>query len=228
MSEQKSKEQERPDGWKRLLIARNDLAESEKYLKSYIAFGDSPTYSEAYGALGLEMAQTMESALLSYGLISYARPFLDSRGGKWKRVPGRFLSGFTSTERQIHDYVLEVRNKIVAHSDFKGVHIEAAQVENDIEILSTRPAPIVMIEGEDDSLSIDSAAERNQILAGNTIVDIRELIQDAVQDAESYPSDFTLILREDRMFEIDTGHCYTLIEMINKVENTIDDELDIS
>ena len=224
MSEQQSEDQGRTDGWKRLLIALNDLSESKKHLESYIAFTDSPAYSEAYGAVGLEMAETMENALLSYGLISYARPFIDSRGGKWTRVPGRFLSSLTSEEREIHDYILEARNKLVAHSDFKGVHTRSAHTENGAEILSIRPTPIVMIESEDDSLSIDSAAERWGKHAEKTIENIQEIVQDVDTDS----SGFTLLLREDRMFEVDIEHCNILIGMIDKIDDAISDELDIS
>lgn len=224
MSEQESEDQRRTDGWKRLLIALNDLSESKKHLESYIAFADSPAYSEAYGAVGLEMAQTMENALLSYGLISYARPFIDSRGGKWTRVPGRFLSSLTSEAREIHDYVLEVRNKLVAHSDFEGVHTRSTHTENGAEILSIRPTPIVMIEGGDDSLSIDSAAERWGMHAEKTAKNIQEIVQDVDTDL----SEFTLLIREDRMFEIDVEHCKILTSMINKIDGSIRDKLYIS
>lgn len=223
MSNAEPEDQERTDGWKRLLIARNDLAGSKKYLESYVAFADTPTYSEAYGALGLDMARTMENALLSYGLISYARPFTDSRGGKWARVPGRFTSSFTREERQIHDYVLDARNKLVAHSDFKGVYTNSTHTEDGVELLSVRPAPIVMIKGEEDSLDIDSAVKRSQIHAENTNEDMEDLIQ----DVESAPEGSRLIIREDRMFDIDVEHCNALIKMIEKLDDSISDEIGI-
>lgn len=207
---------------KRLLIALNDLNESRRFIHAYVAFADTPAYSEAYGALGMEMARRMENALLSCGLIAYARPFVQSRGGGWTKVPNRFTSSFSREERLIHKYVLEARQKLIAHSDLEGVHVHEVGTGDGGRVRSIRPVPIVMIPGEDDSLDVGLATARNEMVAQGTL----DHLLDHLRRQPSQGEPLKLLIMEERLFEVSTEFCTTLVGMIEKVFGAIQDELD--
>ncbi len=59
-------------------------------------------------------------ALTTALVVSYSRPFINSRGKSdiaEKSVPAMLLKVLTSKERRIHDQILNICNKEVAHSD---------------------------------------------------------------------------------------------------------------
>ncbi len=59
-------------------------------------------------------------ALTTALVVSYSRPFINSRGQSEiadKTVPAILLKSFTSKERSIHEEILSIRNKEVAHAD---------------------------------------------------------------------------------------------------------------
>ncbi len=60
------------------------------------------------------------TALTTALVVSYARPFVNSRGhsdAADRVVPGSLLRVLTSVEREIHDSMVDIRNTEVAHSD---------------------------------------------------------------------------------------------------------------
>src|ERR1700744_6619137 len=98
--------------YRRLHLSYNDLDEaratSEELLRARIPLPrrDPPS--------ALLMALT--PALV----VSYARPFVNTRGeSKFaeRSVPGSLLRVLTSRQREIHNYLITVRNREVAHSD---------------------------------------------------------------------------------------------------------------
>ena len=59
-------------------------------------------------------------ALTTALVVAYARPFVNTRGeSKFaeRSVPGSLLRVLTSRQREVHDYLLNMRNREVAHSD---------------------------------------------------------------------------------------------------------------
>ena len=52
-------------------------------------------------------------------VVSYARPFVSSRGTSVaeKALPGSLLRSFTSEEREFHELLIQLRNREVAHTD---------------------------------------------------------------------------------------------------------------
>ncbi|MGI0503481.1 hypothetical protein [Burkholderia cepacia] len=59
-------------------------------------------------------------ALTTALVVTYARPFVNTRGeSKFaeRSAPGSLLRVLTSRQREIHDYLLIMRNREVAHSD---------------------------------------------------------------------------------------------------------------
>jgi hypothetical protein len=97
--------------YRRLYIARMDLDEAraivEELLKSRIPL---PRRSEPPALL---------MALTTALVVTYARPFVQSRGKTVADtiVPGAVLRVLTSNQRALHDHLIDVRNREVAHSD---------------------------------------------------------------------------------------------------------------
>lgn len=59
-------------------------------------------------------------ALTSALVVTYARPFVNTRGESTvaeKTVPGSLLRGLTKLQRELHDRIISMRQKEVAHSD---------------------------------------------------------------------------------------------------------------
>jgi hypothetical protein len=98
--------------YRRLWISRNDLAEAkatiEEILKSNLPY---PRRKEPSALL---------VALTTALVVSYARPFVNSRGQSAvaeRTAPGSLLRVLTSQERELHNLLIEIRNQEVAHSD---------------------------------------------------------------------------------------------------------------
>lgn len=65
-------------------------------------------------------------ALTTALVVSYARPFINSRGQSAvaeKAVPGSLLRVLSSREREFHDTLILVRNREVAHSDAEAMEL---------------------------------------------------------------------------------------------------------
>ncbi len=111
--------------YRRLYLARIDLDEAKATVEELLTRriplprGKPPS--------GLLMALT--TALV----VSYARPFVNSRGQSEvaeKAVPGTLLRILTSGERELHEALLDIRNKEVAHSDAEILEISITLYED--------------------------------------------------------------------------------------------------
>ncbi len=98
--------------YRRLWLSRIDLQEAkatvEEILRSNLPF---PRRKEPSPLL---------TALTTALVVSYARPFVNSRGHSAvaeRTVPGSLLRVLTSLEREFHDALIDVRNREVAHAD---------------------------------------------------------------------------------------------------------------
>lgn len=97
--------------YRRLWLSRIDLEEAKDAASELLS--RRLTLPRTKAPSGLLLA--LNTALV----VSYARPFVSSRGSSLaeKAVPGSLLRVFTSVEREFHEALVEVRNKEVAHSD---------------------------------------------------------------------------------------------------------------
>ena len=98
--------------YRRLYIARIDLEEARATAEDLLARRIAVPRSRPPGAL----LMAMNTALV----VSYARPFVQSRGDSnvaEKAVPGILLRSLTAREREMHEALVTMRNKEVAHSD---------------------------------------------------------------------------------------------------------------
>lgn len=98
--------------YRRLWLSRIDLEEARSAISEIIArklpsprkWGPSP------------LLQALTTSLV----VSYARPFVNTRGQSAvaeKTVPGSLLRVFSSSERAFHDRLMEMRNREAAHTD---------------------------------------------------------------------------------------------------------------
>lgn len=92
----------------RLTSASLDLENSVRFLEELS--------NQEYGSLAYE-------ALLIAAIIFYARPFSsnEKRGSPYpseSRVPDTVLSGLQGEERELHDKIICLRNKAVAHAEW--------------------------------------------------------------------------------------------------------------
>jgi hypothetical protein len=104
--------------YRRLWLSRIDLQEAkaaiEEILNANLPF---PRRKEPRPLL---------IALTTALVVSYARPFVNSRGQSAvaeKTVPGSLLRVLTSREREMHDALVDMRNREVAHSDVDVLEI---------------------------------------------------------------------------------------------------------
>ncbi|MEX2515517.1 MAG: hypothetical protein WD572_01200 [Gammaproteobacteria bacterium] len=93
----------------RLTIARGDIEQALRFLKK--AGGIDPT-SDEY------------EALVMTAITLYARPFskneVDPQAKANKCVSSEVLDEYTKEERVLHDRLLEVRNKAIAHAEWNN------------------------------------------------------------------------------------------------------------
>ncbi len=85
-------------------------------------------------------------ALTTALIVSYARPFVPSRGLSIaeKAVPGSLLRRLTADERKSHDLMIDLRNREVAHSDADRLEITIrAFPGGDFFVLRTTRAPFL-------------------------------------------------------------------------------------
>lgn len=97
--------------YRRLWLSRIDLEESRDVCSELLT-----------RKIPLPRTKPMSGILLALNtalVVSYARPFVSSRGISVaeKALPGTLLRVFTSAEREFHDSLIQLRNKEVAHTD---------------------------------------------------------------------------------------------------------------
>lgn len=66
-----------------------------------------------------------QSIYMTALVVSYARPFTRSEG--WPALPADLL-GFSIDERELHDSILKLRNKVYAHSDSASYSIRPVMI----------------------------------------------------------------------------------------------------
>ncbi len=98
--------------YRRLVISSIDIEEAKATVEELIA------RRIALPKNGIPSGLLM--ALTTALVVSYSRPFINSRGQSEiadKTVPAVLLRSLTSKERVMHEEILSIRNKEVAHAD---------------------------------------------------------------------------------------------------------------
>lgn len=98
--------------YRRLYLSRIDLDESKAAVEELLSRKIPLPRNNLPSALLLSLTTAI--------VVAYARPFVQSRGQSTvadKALPGVLLKSLTSKQRGIHDYLIDLRNKEIAHSD---------------------------------------------------------------------------------------------------------------
>ena len=102
--------------YRRLWISRQDLSEAIAAIE-LIEISGLKRASRGDHPLDLIILTT---ALM----VSYARPFVDTRGKDEladRTLPGSFLRTLTRPQRELHDHMIYMRQKEIAHSDADAI-----------------------------------------------------------------------------------------------------------
>jgi hypothetical protein len=123
--------------YRRLYLARMDLEESRATVQDLLARRILPPRNKPPSPILLALTTAL--------VVSYARPFVNSRGQSdvaEKAVPGVLLRVLTASEREIHEAILAMRNKEVAHADADILDIRLELFEGgDGAVLKNSRAP---------------------------------------------------------------------------------------
>lgn len=97
--------------YRRLWLSRIDLEEANDIASELLE-----------RKIPLPRSKPMSGVLLALNtalVVSYARPFVSSRGTSVaeKALPGSLLRAFTSGERDFHEHLIRLRNREAAHTD---------------------------------------------------------------------------------------------------------------
>ena len=104
--------------YRRLLISRQDLSEA---LACIDLIDRSGLKRAGSGSHPLELI-ILTTALV----VSYARPFVGTRGSGEladRVLPGSILRPLTRTQRELHDLMIHLRQKEIAHSDVEVLEL---------------------------------------------------------------------------------------------------------
>jgi hypothetical protein len=96
---------------RRILVSYNDFKQATDISSHILAANLHRDYPEK----NRHILQALNCAMI----IAYARPFSGNTGSKTMlaALPERFLGGFASDERALHQVVMKDRNEVLAHSD---------------------------------------------------------------------------------------------------------------
>jgi hypothetical protein len=97
--------------YRRLFLARIDLDEAKAALDEILRARIPMPRSGQPPPLLMSLTTAL--------VVAYARPWVYSRGQSVaeRAVPGSVLRSLTAAQRKVHEYLVEFRNKEVAHSD---------------------------------------------------------------------------------------------------------------
>lgn len=126
--------------YRRLYLARIDLEEAKAAVTELLDRRIPLPRSKPPSALLLSLTTGL--------VVAYARSFIHTRGQSVvaeRAVPGSLLRGLTARERELHEALLDLRNKEVAHSDAEILDISIRlHVDGDGAIFRNIRAPFSM------------------------------------------------------------------------------------
>jgi hypothetical protein len=111
---------------RRLIISHADL----QMALSAITFLSEIDENEKYSKIELRRFKCYEATFV----MSYGRAFTKSSGSKFDQVPLKRIGvKLTLSERALHEAIIELRNKVYAHSDEAFAHVRLDMHVIDIE-----------------------------------------------------------------------------------------------
>lgn len=131
--------------YRRLYFSSYDLDEAKATLEEMLRSRLPQPRKKPLSAVLMSLTTALE--------VAYARPFVNTRGDlnfAERSVPGSLLRLLTSRQREAHRYLLNVRNREVAHSDADRSEICLKLYSDDhIAILRVARAPFHRAELKD-------------------------------------------------------------------------------
>ena len=140
--------------------------------------------TEKYSKIDLRRFRCYETTLV----VAYARPFTQSRGEP-APLTMKMVDLKLSKERQaLHDSLMEMRNKIMAHSDSEMMR------------MTTQTFDVPMHEGEPPMYLIQTVFDEGVTLIGFRLIEINELLREVFhaiyrtlnREAQADPKSFDL------------------------------------
>ena len=129
---------------KRILISRNDILEATNYayqlLKhKYHKHAYLEKSDEEYEKFSNSDEYENMNALTTALIVSYSRPFTNNDGklSAIPTLPKKLTSPFNTTEKELHEKILKLRNKAFAHSDADLFDIHLSLSEYDGMLVPT-------------------------------------------------------------------------------------------
>jgi hypothetical protein len=96
--------------------------ELNRTILSHDDIGEARQYLQAFQALDLATSdQVVLRGLLTAAVVAYGRPFSDNRPHEQAnpRPPLKLKHLFSPAQRKLHDKLINLRNEVVAHSDYE-------------------------------------------------------------------------------------------------------------
>jgi hypothetical protein len=102
--------------YKRLVLTREDLSQVRAFLNRLMGLNRETRPADN--------DRVQKDALLTALVVSYARPFVVSEGSDaLARLPDRFISRYSPSQREQHFALLKLRNQQFAHADSEPAHV---------------------------------------------------------------------------------------------------------
>jgi hypothetical protein len=165
---------------RRLLYSLNDLQQALSACEFLYECEETETYSK----IELRRFRCYETTLV----VAYTRPFSHSRG-EAPPLTMKMVDLKLSKERQaLHDSLMEMRNKIMAHSDSEMMR------------MTTQTFDVPMREGDPPMYLIQTVFDEGVTLTGFRLIDVNELLREVFhavyrtlhREAQADPKSFDL------------------------------------
>jgi hypothetical protein len=110
--------------FRRILVSYNDFKQAAE-ISTHIL---SERLHDDYPEKNRHLLQALNCAMI----VAYARPFSGNKGAEnmLPELPDRFLGGFSSEERGLHDVVMKDRNEALAHSDVAAWNLRLSVIRS--------------------------------------------------------------------------------------------------
>jgi hypothetical protein len=165
---------------RRLLYSLNDLQQALSACEFLYECDETKTYSK----IELRRFRCYETTLI----VAYSRPFSQSRGAVSPLTLKMVNLKLTKERKALHDRLLEMRNKIMAHSDGEMMR------------MTTQSFDVLMRDGEPPMYFIQTVFDEGVTLTGPLLIEANGLLREVFQavfrvlhrEAQADPKSFDL------------------------------------
>jgi hypothetical protein len=146
---------------RRLLYSMNDLQQALSACEFLYECEENSSYSK----IQLRRFRCYETTLV----IAYTRPFTQSRGTATPLTMKMVGLKLSNDRRALHDRLMDMRNKITAHSDSEMMR------------MTTQPFDVSMRDGEPPMYFIQTVFAEGVTLLGTLLIETNELLREVYQ-----------------------------------------------